>query len=101
MYAFASHKHHFDHASLNFCLFQGTQYEILEDLSSSHANAKLSVPSGQPAFLFYAPSSEAAKYTSVFRDVMKGTGAKQGMAHFNCSDGAAAILVTGCSGGYL
>nr|CAB3263317.1 uncharacterized protein LOC108950622 [Phallusia mammillata] len=51
---------------------RGTQYDATATPSVNNSNAKLSVPSGQPAFLFYAPSNDANKYTSAFRDVMKG-----------------------------
>ena len=54
---------------------QGTQHTpdeiITHEVGMSAASANLSVPSGQPAFLFYAPSKEANNYTTVFSDVIK------------------------------
>nr|XP_026695366.1 uncharacterized protein LOC108950622 isoform X4 [Ciona intestinalis] len=51
---------------------EGTQCDSTAPSTGGHECASLTIPSNKPAFVFYAPSDEAAKYTSAFRDVIRG-----------------------------
>nr|XP_026695364.1 uncharacterized protein LOC108950622 isoform X2 [Ciona intestinalis] len=51
---------------------RGTQCDSTAPSTGGHECASLTIPSNKPAFVFYAPSDEAAKYTSAFRDVIRG-----------------------------
>ncbi|XP_078492758.1 uncharacterized protein LOC108950622 isoform X2 [Ciona intestinalis] len=49
---------------------RGTQCDSTAPSTGGQECANLTIPSNKPAFVFYAPSDEAAKYTSAFRDVI-------------------------------